>query len=263
MTPQERQRVAELFDRLAQLESTPRERDAEAAIAEGLRQAPHAPYALVQTVLIQEEALERANARIRELEDSDGSIAPRQGGFLDAMREAFSGQPRAPRASVPVTRRPADCAMGAPPGFQQNAAHGAQPQQQIGRGGSFLGQAASIAAGVVVGSMVVDALRGQFGGDKASAAETGAREQQASNESDTAHGDADQYETADAGDGGWRFRSAAISAAAAILVRVRSISRHHRAAAPGERNASRLGSASSGDPRLKAWMAGTSPAMTK
>ena len=126
MTPQERQRVAELFDRLAQLESTPRERDAEAAIVEGLRQAPHAPYALVQTVLIQEEALERANARIRELEDSDGSIAPRQGGFLDAMREAFSGQPRAPRASVPVTRRPGEprsgAPMGAPPGFQQNAA---------------------------------------------------------------------------------------------------------------------------------------------
>ena len=204
MTPQERQRVAELFDRLAQLESTPRERDAEAAIAEGLHQAPHAPYALVQTVLIQEEALERANARIRELEDSDGSIAPRQGGFLDAMREAFSGQPRAPRASVPVTRR-AGAPMGAPPGFQQNAAPGAQPQQQIGRGGSFLGQAASIAAGVVVGSMVVDALRGQFGGDKASAAESGAREQHASNDTDSAQGDADQYETADADDGGGDF----------------------------------------------------------
>jgi uncharacterized protein len=201
MTPQERQRVAELFDRLAQLESTPRERDAEAAIVEGLHQAPHAPYALVQTVLIQEEALERANARIRELEDSDGSIAPRQGGFLDAMREAFSGQPRAPRASVPATRRPGD-PMGAPAGFQQNAARGARPQQEIGRGGSFLGQAASIAAGVVVGSMVVDALRGQFGGDKASAAESGAREQLASNETN-AREDAsgsDAYETADAGD---------------------------------------------------------------
>ena len=208
MTPQERQRVAELFDRLAQLESTPRERDAEAAIVEGLRQAPHAPYALVQTVLIQEEALERANARIRELEDSDGSIAPRQGGFLDAMREAFSGQPRAPRASVPVTRRPGG-QIGDPwarlPASSRTPRRGAQPQQQIGRGGSFLGQAASIAAGVVVGSMVVDALRGQFGGDKASAAESGAREQQASNETDSAQGDADQYETADAGDGGGDF----------------------------------------------------------
>jgi uncharacterized protein len=208
MTPQERQRVAELFDRLAQLENTPRERDAEAAIAEGLRQAPNAPYALVQTVLIQEEALELANARIRELEESEGSIAARQAGFLDAMREAFSGQPRAPRASVPTTRRTGEPRsgepMGAPPGFQQNAARGAQAQSQpaIGRGGSFLGQAASIAAGVVVGSMVVDALRGQFGGDKATAAESGAREQQASNETESAQSDADQYETADAGDAG-------------------------------------------------------------
>src|SRR5262245_31441441 len=112
MTPQERQRVAELFDRLAQLENAPRERDAEDAIVQGLRQAPHAPYALVQTVLIQEEALERANARIRELEDESGATTqPRQGGFLDAMREAFSGQPRAPRTSVPATRQP-----GAPMG---------------------------------------------------------------------------------------------------------------------------------------------------
>ena len=36
MTPQERQRVAELFDRLATLETSPRDGDAERAIAEGL-----------------------------------------------------------------------------------------------------------------------------------------------------------------------------------------------------------------------------------
>src|SRR5690606_37070291 len=68
MTPQERQRVAQLFERLAQLENSPRERDAEQLIAEGLRYAPNSPYAMVQTILIQEEALERANERIRELE---------------------------------------------------------------------------------------------------------------------------------------------------------------------------------------------------
>jgi hypothetical protein len=92
--------------------------------------------------------------------------------------------------------------MGVPAGFQQNAARGAQHEQQIGRGGSFLGQAASIAAGVVVGSLAVDALRGHFGGDKAQAAESGAREHHASDESDRqdAAGQ-DEYETADAGDG--------------------------------------------------------------
>ena len=86
MTPQERQRVADLFDRLAQLENTPRERDAVAAIAQGLRHAPNAPYALVQTVLIQEEALARANERIQELEAQDGGAEPAQAGGGAASR---------------------------------------------------------------------------------------------------------------------------------------------------------------------------------
>jgi hypothetical protein len=204
MTPQERQRVDGLFDRLAQLENTQRDREAEAAIADGLQQAPHAAYALVQTVLIQEEALERASARIRELEaQSDATATPQSsGGFLDSLRGAFGGNAGTPqRVSVPVTRRPGD-PMGVPAGFQQNAARGAQQEQQIGRGGSFLGQAASIAAGVVVGSLAVDALRGHFGGDKAQAAESGVREQPAGNEAaqqeSAGH---DYFETTDAGDG--------------------------------------------------------------
>jgi hypothetical protein len=72
MTPQERQLVAELFDRLASLEGAPRDPEAERAIAEGLRTAPHAIYPLVQTVLVQDEALRRADARIRELEAAMG-----------------------------------------------------------------------------------------------------------------------------------------------------------------------------------------------
>src|SRR6185312_3445979 len=87
MTPQERQMLDELFDRLAALEQNA-ERDPEAidAINEGLRRAPNALYPLVQTVLVQDEALKRADARIRELEDELG-IDPgepvQQPGFLD------------------------------------------------------------------------------------------------------------------------------------------------------------------------------------
>jgi hypothetical protein len=51
MTPQEQQLVDELFDRLARLENSPRDPDAERIIADGVRQAPHATYALVQTAL--------------------------------------------------------------------------------------------------------------------------------------------------------------------------------------------------------------------
>src|SRR3974377_1980675 len=102
MTPQERELVDELFDRLAKLESTPRDGDAERAIIEGLRRAPNATYALVQTALVQDEALKRADARIRALEARLGEDgAPQQGGFLDSMRDALLGRRDPPRGPVP------------------------------------------------------------------------------------------------------------------------------------------------------------------
>ena len=72
MTPEEQQLVDELFDRLAQVENNPRDSDAERAIANGVRRAPHATYALVQTALVMDEALKRANARIEELQAQVG-----------------------------------------------------------------------------------------------------------------------------------------------------------------------------------------------
>jgi hypothetical protein len=91
MTPQERALVDDLFDRLAKLETAPRDPEAEQAIRAGFSKAPNALYALVQSVLVQDEALKRADARIRELEGGDG--APSDGqprGFLDNMRDGES-----------------------------------------------------------------------------------------------------------------------------------------------------------------------------
>src|SRR3984957_7010137 len=105
MTPQEQALISELFDRLASLENNPRDAEAERAIADGLRRAPHAAYALVQTALVQDEALKRANARIEELEAQFGGSEQEQhqGSFLDTMREAVLGR-REPRGSVPSVR---------------------------------------------------------------------------------------------------------------------------------------------------------------
>ena len=47
MTPQEQELVDELFDRLAKLENMRRDPDAERLVADGMRRAPHAAYALV------------------------------------------------------------------------------------------------------------------------------------------------------------------------------------------------------------------------
>src|SRR3954464_9022671 len=102
MTPEERNLVIELFDRLGTLEDAPRDPDAERLVRDGMRQAPNAPYALVQTVLVQDEELKRANARIRDLEG--GSQAPaRDTSFLGGVRHSLFGA-RDGRGSVPWIR---------------------------------------------------------------------------------------------------------------------------------------------------------------
>jgi hypothetical protein len=177
MTPQERQLVDDLFDRLSKLESAPRDPDAIAAISQGLRRAPNAIYALVQTTLLQDEALKRANARIQELEG--GEPEPQQsGGFLDSMRDAIFG-PTPSRGSVPNVRPPE---VGSRPAWntgqvlQQGQGPGQYTQGQYGQpyggpqapigggGGSFLGTAAAAAAGVVGGGLLMNSIRGMMGG---------------------------------------------------------------------------------------------------
>ena len=101
MTPEERNLVIELFDRLATLEDAQRDPEAERLIRDGLRQAPNALYALVQTVLVQDEVLKRADARIRELESASAAeAAPRDQSFLGGVRESVFGK-REPRACRP------------------------------------------------------------------------------------------------------------------------------------------------------------------
>jgi hypothetical protein len=162
MTPAERQLVSDLFDRLATLEDAERDPEAERLIRDGLRQAPNALYSLVQTVLVQEETLKRADARIRELEDQYGMTPePRRGtGFLDNMRDAVFGRQDGRRGSVPSVR-PGAAPMGAPTGSQTGAAP--MPTAEPSRGGSFLGTAAAAAAGVIGGSMLLDGIRSMSG----------------------------------------------------------------------------------------------------
>ena len=169
MTPQERQLVDELFDKLARLESTPRDRDAERAIADGLARAPSAVYALVQTALVQDEALKRADARIRELSGEDE--APREGGgFLDSMRNALTGGSRGSVPSVrpgtsggPDPRWNTGGAYAQAPGQGAGPAQSAAPASPIGSGGSFLGTAAASAAGMIGGALLMNSIGSMFG----------------------------------------------------------------------------------------------------
>ncbi|CAN7518747.1 DUF2076 domain-containing protein [Bradyrhizobium sp. LjRoot220] len=186
MTPQERQLIDDLFDRLAKLENAPRDAEAMSAIMQGLRSAPNAVYALVQTTLVQDEALKRANDRIQQLEGGHAGEQNQPGGFLDSMRDAIFGQNQSSQGSVPNVRAPG---MGGrpvwnsgqvmqqtqgpgqgqygQPGYGQPA-YGQPAQQQPpfggGGGGSFLGTAAAAAAGVVGGSMLLGSIRSMMGG---------------------------------------------------------------------------------------------------
>ena len=181
MTPQERQLIDDLFDRLAKLESAKRDPEAMSAIMQGLRTAPNAVYALVQTTLVQDEALKRADMRIQELEAVAGQ-QNQSGGFLDSMRDAIFGQNQ-PHGSVPPVRapdiggsRPAwntgqVLQQGQPPGQYNQPAYGQpyggaqqQPSAFGGGGGSFLGTAAAAAAGVVGGSLLAGSIRSMMGG---------------------------------------------------------------------------------------------------
>ena len=90
MTPQEQELVNELFHRLTQLESNPRDPSAERLIADGLRDAPHAVYALVQTALVQDEALKRANARIEKLQAQTTDELQQHGGFWTKCATSYS-----------------------------------------------------------------------------------------------------------------------------------------------------------------------------
>jgi uncharacterized protein len=153
MTPQERQLIDDLFDRLARLETAPRDAAAERAIADGLARAPRAIYPLVQTVLVQDEALKRADARIREL-TGENAGEPAGGGFLDSMRQALAG--RAIATSVPSVR------PNTPdPRWNSGGTFGAAAPPSTG--GSFLGTAAASAAGVVGGALLLNSIGSMFG----------------------------------------------------------------------------------------------------
>ena len=184
MTPQERQLIDDLFDRLAKLENTPRDPNAVAAIAQGLRTAPNAVYGLVQTVLVQDEALRRADSRIQELEAATAPEPNQSGGFLDSMRETIFGQSQShgsvPNVPPPETGRPVwnsgqVLQQGQPQGHYNEPSYGQSygaPQSPLGGGGgSFLGTAAASAAGVIGGSLLLNSIRSMMGGSRQSFAD--------------------------------------------------------------------------------------------
>jgi uncharacterized protein len=138
MDRNDRQAIEHLFDKLAAVESRSPQRDAasEALIGERIARQPGAPYYMAQTIVVQDQALAAAEARIAALEGPNGQEKRRSG-------------------SVPMIGR-----GGSAPEAQQSA-------------GGFLAGAAQTALGVAGGFLLGNAIAGMFGGrDEAQASET-------------------------------------------------------------------------------------------
>lgn len=127
----DRRAIEGLFSRLRDVEyrTDPRDPEAEAIIRDGIARQPGAPYYMAQTILMQEHALEVAERRIRELEESQ-------------------------RSGRGLVREDQDEGRGGP----------WDRRDRYDRGGGFLATAAQTALGVTGGILLGNALAGMFGG---------------------------------------------------------------------------------------------------
>ena len=166
MTPQERQVLTDLFERIRSASAAPRDAEAEAFISDAVRGQPYAPYLLAQTALVQQHALDAAAQRIQELEAKAAQPAQETGFLGNLGRSLFGGGPSAPqpgydagayqRAAPPPPAAPAYAAPTGP--------WGAPPAAP--RSGGFLASAMTTATGVAGGLLAVNAIESLLGGGR-------------------------------------------------------------------------------------------------
>ncbi len=158
MQGQERDLISGLFGRIQQFETQPRDPEAEALIASSIARQPAAPYLLIQTVLVQEQALKAAQERIAELEAKVSAAPAATTSFLGNAPKVSpwggqtsgaqaGGAPPARPSMVPTTRSPLQAAVA---------------PQQAG-GGSFLRTAMATAAGVAGGALLFQGISSMMG----------------------------------------------------------------------------------------------------
>ena len=198
MTPEERELLEGLFERIRTGAPADADKEAEEFISKSMKEMPHAGYVLSQAVIVQEEALKAAVSKIEELEASvqdlqeraeraeqsggpsflggigkslfgDSSTdSSRDGGRDEPMREqrpfrrgASSVPATGPQSGISVPPRPGGRSAG--PWTNQSAAPNGQAP---GSGGNtFLKGALGAAAGVAGGMLLANAVGGLFSGN--------------------------------------------------------------------------------------------------
>ena len=177
MSPEERQLLAGLFDRTRAASANPRDKEAEAFIAEAVREQPYATYLLAQAVIVQDQALGAANEKLQQLEarvkELEAAQASNGGSFLGGL--FGGGRPAAPTSVPSAGGAPAQAAspwgrQQAAPSPQQYAQsqYGQPMQQPQQQGGSFLKGALGAAAGVAGGMLLANSISGLFNQHSAS-----------------------------------------------------------------------------------------------
>ncbi|RWK82087.1 MAG: DUF2076 domain-containing protein [Mesorhizobium sp.] len=161
MDRNDQQAIGSLFEKLANVErqTPPRDAEAERFINDQIARQPGAPYYMAQTIIVQEQALNAAQARIEELEQQAQQSAG--GGLLGGL---FGGSGARCSGSVPRVGRTAAAAPQEPlSGDDRRRA-----------GGGFLAGAAQTAMGVAGGVLLGNAIAGMLGGSEAQATEPAA-----------------------------------------------------------------------------------------
>jgi uncharacterized protein len=174
MNPQERAVIDGIFERLRSVANQPRDAEVERYIADLVRQQPYAPYAMAQSIYVQEQALLNQQQEIEQLKADVEQLrqqppAPQQsGGFLSGL--FGGGQPaRAPEPPAYGQRGQQSMAPQAGPWGNQPPAQQAPAPEPPKQGMGFLGTAAAAAAGVAGGMMIGNILSSAFGGGGARA----------------------------------------------------------------------------------------------
>jgi hypothetical protein len=156
MDRNDRQAIEALFDKLATVErqSPPRDGESEAFIRDKIARQPGAPYYMAQTIVVQEQALAAAEARLAELEARAVETSPANGGIFGGL---FGDKSERSPSTGSVPRA-------------GSANRESMQAQQPGAGG-FLAGAAQTAMGVAGGVLLGNAIAGMLGGHEAKAAE--------------------------------------------------------------------------------------------
>lgn len=166
MSPQDSMLLQYFLNQLVQARGVPKDPEAEAMIARAVAQQPDAAYLLVQRALLQQQALDNAQAEIAALQQQLRGAARTTPEFLDPNAWGQGGGQR-PAASahggpLPGQQTP----QPTPPAWQQGQGNrsGLFGGRMGGMGGA-LGNIASTAAGVAAGAFLFQGLGNLLGGN--------------------------------------------------------------------------------------------------